>query len=116
VPRRHAARNGRADGSAAGCDTGLISPLAKCVLAFRNRAVRKPPRRHAPPFTSASKRRSWPMGLQEDIIKLVKNEGFKVNEAIKDALDEFVDIVNEENEDMDEDLEDDEEEEEEEEA
>jgi hypothetical protein len=40
------------------------------------------------------------MGLEEDIIKLLKTEGFKVNEAIRDALDEFVDIVNEENEDM----------------
>ncbi len=53
------------------------------------------------------------MGLEEDIIKLLKNEGFKINEAIRDALDEFVDIVDEENEDMDEDLEDDDDEEEE---
>jgi hypothetical protein len=50
------------------------------------------------------------MGLEEDIIKLLKTEGFKVNEAIRDALDEFVDIVNEENEDMEENLDDDEEE------
>jgi hypothetical protein len=55
------------------------------------------------------------MGMAEDIIKLLKNEGFKMNEAIRDALDEFVDIVEEENEDMDEDLDDDDEEEEEEE-
>jgi hypothetical protein len=54
------------------------------------------------------------MGLEEDIIKLLKTEGFKVNEAIRDALDEFVDIVTEENEDLDENVEDDEEEEEEE--
>jgi hypothetical protein len=47
-----------------------------------------------------------PMGLEEDIVKLLKNEGFKINEAIRDALDEFVDIVEEENEDMDEDLDD----------
>jgi hypothetical protein len=53
------------------------------------------------------------MGLEEDIIKLLKNEGFKINEAIRDALDEFVDIVEEENEDMDEDLDDDDDEEEE---
>lgn len=46
------------------------------------------------------------MGLEEDIIKLLKNEGFKSNEAIRDALDEFVDIVEEENEDMGESLED----------
>jgi hypothetical protein len=42
------------------------------------------------------------MGLEEDVIKLLKNEGFKINEAIKDALDEFIDIVDEENEDMEE--------------
>jgi hypothetical protein len=36
--------------------------------------------------------------------------GHKVNEAIRDALDEFVDIVNEENEDMEENLDEDEEE------
>jgi hypothetical protein len=48
------------------------------------------------------------MGLEEDIIKLLKHEGFKINEAIKDALDEFVDIVDEENEDMEENLDDDE--------
>ncbi len=51
------------------------------------------------------------MGMAEDIIKLIKNEGFKINEAIRDALDEFVDVVDEENEDMDENLEDEEEEE-----
>jgi hypothetical protein len=54
-------------------------------------------------------RRSSLMGLEEDIIKLLKNEGFKMNEAIRDALDEFVDIVDEENEDMEENLNDDEE-------
>jgi hypothetical protein len=46
------------------------------------------------------------MGLEEDIIKLLKSEGFKINEAIRDAVDEFLDTVNEENEDMDDDLED----------
>jgi hypothetical protein len=46
------------------------------------------------------------MGLEEDIIKLLKSEGFKMNEAIRDALDEFLDTVNEENEDMDDDLDD----------
>lgn len=44
------------------------------------------------------------MGMEEDIIKLLKSEGFKMNEAIRDALDEFLDTVNEENEDMDDDL------------
>jgi hypothetical protein len=47
------------------------------------------------------------MGLEEDIVKLLKSEGYRINEAIKDALDEFLDTVNDENEDMEEDLEDD---------
>jgi hypothetical protein len=47
-----------------------------------------------------------PMGLEEDILKLLKSEGFRINEAIRDALDEFLDTVNDENEDMEEDLED----------
>ena len=38
------------------------------------------------------------MGLEEDIIKLLKTEGFKINESIRDALDEFVDVVEEETE------------------
>lgn len=46
------------------------------------------------------------MGLEEDIVKLLKSEGFRINESIRDALDEFLDTVNEENEDMEEDLED----------
>jgi hypothetical protein len=41
------------------------------------------------------------MSLEEDIVKLLKHEGYKINEAIRDALDEFLDIVNDENEDMD---------------
>jgi hypothetical protein len=40
------------------------------------------------------------MSVDKEIIKLVKAEGYKINEAIRDALDEFVDIVNEENETM----------------
>ena len=47
-----------------------------------------------------------PMGMEEDILKLLKSEGFKLNDTIRDALDEFIDTVNEENEDMDEDLDD----------
>lgn len=46
------------------------------------------------------------MGLEEDVLKLLKSEGFKINDTIRDALDEFIDTVNEENEDMDEDLDD----------
>jgi hypothetical protein len=46
------------------------------------------------------------MGLEEDVIKLLKSEGYRINESIRDALDEFLDTVNEENEDMEEDLDD----------
>ena len=46
------------------------------------------------------------MGLEEDVIKLLKSEGFRMNETIRDALEEFLDTVNEENEDMEEDLDD----------
>lgn len=38
------------------------------------------------------------MGIEKDIIKLVKAEGYKINESIRDALDEFIDIVKEEGE------------------
>ena len=31
------------------------------------------------------------MGLEEDIVKLLKSEGYRINEAIRDALDEFLD-------------------------
>ncbi len=47
------------------------------------------------------------MALEEDIIKLLKSEGYRMNEAIRDALDEFLGIVDDENEDMEEDLDDD---------
>jgi hypothetical protein len=50
------------------------------------------------------------MGLHEDIIKLLKADGLKMNEAIRSALDDFVDTVKEENEDFEEDGEDDEDE------
>jgi hypothetical protein len=42
------------------------------------------------------------MGLEEDILKLLRAEGYRINEAIKDHLDEFLDCVNDENEDMEE--------------
>jgi hypothetical protein len=53
------------------------------------------------------------MALEDDIIKLLKAEGYRINETIRDALDEFIEIINEEMEGIEEDIEDDEEEEEE---
>ena len=50
------------------------------------------------------------MALEDDIIKLLKAEGYRVNETIRDALDEFIEIVEEETEDMDDDVDGDEEE------
>lgn len=41
------------------------------------------------------------MALEDDIIKLLKVEGYRINEAIRDALDEFVEVVADETEDMD---------------
>jgi hypothetical protein len=43
------------------------------------------------------------MALEEDIIKLLKSEGYRINESIRDALDDFLTIVEEENEDMEDD-------------
>ncbi len=41
------------------------------------------------------------MDIQTDILKLLKSEGYRLNEPIKDALDEFMDIVEDENSEMD---------------
>jgi hypothetical protein len=38
------------------------------------------------------------MAIEKDIIKLLKAEGLKINETIRDALDEFIEVVNEEGE------------------
>jgi hypothetical protein len=43
------------------------------------------------------------MGIEKDFIALMKSEGFRVNETILDALDEFVGIVSDENDAMQED-------------
>ncbi|MBA2482477.1 MAG: hypothetical protein H0V44_17575 [Planctomycetes bacterium] len=40
------------------------------------------------------------MAIDRDILKLLKGEGFKTNEAINDALTEFLEIVEDENADM----------------
>lgn len=44
------------------------------------------------------------MALEEDIIKLLKSEGYRINETIRDALDDFLDTVYDENEEMEDDL------------
>lgn len=54
------------------------------------------------------------MALEDDIIKLLKAEGYRINETIRDALDEFIEIINEEMEGIEGDIEDAEEDEEEE--
>ncbi len=51
------------------------------------------------------------MALEDDIIKLLKAEGYRINETIRDALDEFIEVVNDETEDMEDDPEDTEDEE-----
>ena len=40
------------------------------------------------------------MAIDKDIIKLLKGEGFKTNEAIIDALTEYIEVVEDENADM----------------
>jgi hypothetical protein len=47
------------------------------------------------------------MGLPDDLVKLLKSEGYKTNETIKDAINDFIAIVTEENEEMEEDIDDD---------
>lgn len=47
------------------------------------------------------------MGLAEDLGKLLKSEGYRLNETIHDAISDFLGIVIEENEEMEEDADDD---------
>lgn len=47
------------------------------------------------------------MGLPEDLSRLLKAEGYKINETIQDAITDFLGIVTEENEEMEEDIDDD---------
>ncbi|MEK7415576.1 MAG: hypothetical protein AAB263_19905 [Planctomycetota bacterium] len=47
------------------------------------------------------------MGLPEDLAKLLKSEGYKTNETIQSAINDFLEIVTEENEEMEDDTEDD---------
>lgn len=39
--------------------------------------------------------------LDEAIVKLLKSEGFRVNETIRDAIADLIDVVDDENEAMD---------------
>lgn len=43
------------------------------------------------------------MALSEDILSLLREEGYKVNESVIEALNDFITIVEEETEGMDED-------------
>ncbi len=47
------------------------------------------------------------MGLPEDLSRLLKAEGYKINETIQDAIVDFLGIVTEENEEMEDDIDDD---------
>lgn len=47
------------------------------------------------------------MSLESDILKLLRSEGYQITEAIRDALDDFIAIVEEEGDDLAEDLEED---------
>ena len=53
------------------------------------------------------------MGLPEDVRKLLKSEGYRINESIQDAINDFLAVVTEENEEMEDDSEDDKDEDEE---
>lgn len=52
------------------------------------------------------------MSIENDILKLLKSEGYSINEAVKDAVGELIEICEEEAEvniDEDEDIDEDEE-------
>lgn len=38
--------------------------------------------------------------VAEDIMKLLKTEGYQINEAIRDAIDDLIDLVDDENDEM----------------
>jgi len=52
------------------------------------------------------------MALEDDILKLLKAEGYRVNEAIRDALDDFIAAVEDEMEALEAGLDDEEDEDE----
>lgn len=36
------------------------------------------------------------MALEDDFLKLLKAEGYRVNEAVRDALDDFISVLEDE--------------------
>lgn len=40
------------------------------------------------------------MSLHDDIIKLLKAEGYRINEVIRDAIDELIEVVKDEDDTM----------------
>ncbi len=41
------------------------------------------------------------MSLEEDIVRLLKQEGYRINEAVRDAIDDLIDVVEDENDFID---------------
>lgn len=39
--------------------------------------------------------------LNVEILKTIKSEGYKINETIRDALEDFIEVLQEENDTMD---------------
>ncbi len=48
--------------------------------------------------TPTRQRRGGIMGLAEDIVKMLRDEGYRVTEAVRDAVDELIEVVEEETE------------------
>lgn len=45
------------------------------------------------------------MSLKSEIVKLLQDEGYRINEAVDDAIDEFLTVVEEETEGVEDDME-----------
>lgn len=45
------------------------------------------------------------MSLKTEILKLLREEGYRMNEAVDDALDEFITVLEDETDGLDEDME-----------
>lgn len=44
------------------------------------------------------------MSLKSDILKLLKEEGYRINEAVDDAIDEMITVVEDEMEGVEDDM------------